>query len=117
MINNNMLYGIADLCVGNAVTIPSYLAIGSTGGTLTSNDIITSGEFQRIPVTKTRSGTVIQWAATALASSATSNLINVIGLMNSSSGGNLWANTLMPSLLQTSNYDIDFEIWVNLVGV
>ena len=117
MINNNMLYGLGDLATGTAVTIPSYMAFGSTTDTLSAVDIITSGEISRSSLeSKTRTGNVIKFIKLKSGVSATSTPINSIGLFNSSSGGNLWGNMLTSSIIQTTSFDIDFEFWVQLLG-
>lgn len=117
MINNNFLYGLCDLAIGNTVSIPSYLAMGSGSGILSSGDTVTSGEFSRGALTsKTRSGNLMKFIHLRPSTSAVSTPINVIGLMNSSTGGDLWANMLTSSILQTTSFDIDFEIWVQVTG-
>jgi hypothetical protein len=118
MINNNMLYGIGDLVLGNVVTIPSYMTLGSTTGNISSGDTITSGEFKRTALTsKTRSGNLIKFETLFTGTLTTAAPINVVGLMNSSAGGDLWANMLMASIMQSTSYDIDIELWVQFTGV
>lgn len=118
MINNATLTGIADLIVGNTVSIPSYLALSSDSPTLGPADTTLTGEFgSRIALTKSRSGTVAQLSATRLAASSTSTAINAIGMFTASSSGNLWSEMLIPSLVQTTNFDVAFESWININGV
>lgn len=117
MINNNFLYGIGDLAVGTSVTIPAYMAFGSTANVLSAADIITSGEISRsILDSKTRSGNVIKFIKLKTGATSTSTPINSIGLFNSSAGGSLWGNMLTSSIIQTSAFDIDFEYWVQILG-
>jgi hypothetical protein len=118
MINNNMLYGLGDLTIGNAVTIPSHMALGSTSNSLSSGDIITSGEFVRLPLlTKSRTGNLIKMETLFAGGIASSLPINVVGLFNSSAVGDLWANMLMASITQTTSFDIDIEVWMQFIGV
>jgi hypothetical protein len=118
MINNNMLYGIAALTVGTATAIPAYLALGSTDGTLTSGDTITSGEFSRLALTsKTSVNNVLTWDLVRTGASATSTPINTIGLWTSSTGGALWCNVLTSSLIQSTAFDVDFSVQVQFLGV
>lgn len=118
MINNNMLYGLAGLAVGNAITIPSYLAIGSTDGTLTSTDTVSSGELSRIALTtKSSVNNIITWDVVKPSATATSIPINNIGLWSSSVGGSLWASFLTSSIIQSTSFDIDFTVQVQLLGV
>lgn len=118
MINNDMLYGIGDLLIGNNVTIPSHMTLGSVSDTLSSGDIITSGEFKRQAFTSTtRIGNIVKYATLFTGATASSLAINSVGLFNSSVGGDLWANMLMSSILQTSAFDIDIEMWFQFTGV
>lgn len=118
MINNNFLYGLADLAIGTTTTIPGYLALGSTTGTLTANDIVCSGEFERNALSsKSRSGSVIKYSTTRVGTGVNSTPVNVVALMTSSSGGNLWGNMLLPSFIQTSTFNTDIDLWINLNGV
>jgi len=118
MINNNMLYGLGDMTIGNTVTIPSYMALGSSNATLSATDTIIGGEFVRLPlVTKSRTQNLIKLETLFAGGIASSLPINVVGLFNSSGGGNLWANMLMASIMQTTSFDIDVEIWIQFIGV
>jgi hypothetical protein len=118
MINDNFLNGMAGLLIGESVTIPSYLAFGSTTGTLTAQDTITSGEFDRnIYTTTERIGNVSKYSFLRTGgevATSSGQYINVIGLMNSSAGGSLWANTLVSSLLHTTAFDLDIELWFTI---
>lgn len=118
MINNNMLYGLAALAVGTATAIPAYLALGSTDGTLTSADTVTSGEFSRLALTsRTSVNNIITWDLLRTGASATSTPINVIGLWTSSVAGSLWCGVLTSSLIQSTAFDVDFSVQVQLLGV
>lgn len=117
MINNNFIYGLGDLAVGTAVNIPSHMAFGSTQDVLSASDIITSGEISRSSLdSKTRTQNVIKFVKLKTGATSTSTPINSIGLWNSSTGGQLWSNMLTSSLIQTTSFDIDFEIWIQILG-
>jgi UDP-glucose 4-epimerase len=116
MINNNLLYGVAALLAGSSYTIPSHMAFGSTTGTLTADDIITSGEFDRNALSsKTYTLNKVTYEAVIIASEASNKYVNVIGLHNDGtlgSSGNLQANFLVSSLLHTTAFDLSAELWI-----
>jgi len=116
MINNNYLNGLAKLMTGVSYNIPSYLAFGSTTGTLTATDLVTSGEFDRNALDSTEQiDYVAKFIGRRLSTEAGDERINVIGLHNSGvpgSSGNLQANMLVSSLLHTSDFDVEVEFWV-----
>ena len=117
MINDNMLSGVASLMAGSTYTVVSHLAFGSTTGTLTATDLITSGEFDRNAIdSKSATGNVVKYIATRSSTEANgTTYLNLIGWHNTStanSSGYMQANFLIPSLLQTTSFDIEFELWV-----
>jgi len=116
MINNNYLMGLAQLMNGESYTIPSYLAFGSTTGTLTAADTVTSGEFDRNILSSTpRSGTVAKFVGSRSAAEANSEVVNVVSLVNASGlggSGDVQSNFLVASLIHTTSFDVDVEFWV-----
>jgi hypothetical protein len=114
MINDNLLNGVATLLAGGSFSIPSYLAFGSTTGTLTATDVITSGEFDRNALTSDSNTTnTVTYIGSRLAVEANSEAINILSLVNSStvSGSNdIMSNFLLPSLIHTTSFDISIEV-------
>jgi hypothetical protein len=114
MINDNLLNGVATLLSGGSFTIPSYLAFGSTTGTLTATDIITSGEFDRNALSSDSNTTnTVTYIGSRLGSEASSQTINIISLVNSSTanGSNdIISNFLLPSVIHTTSFDINVEV-------
>lgn len=114
MINDNILNGIASLLAGSTFTLPSYLAFGSTTGTLTATDVITSGEFDRNVLTNDFSTTnTVTYIGNRLGVEAASETINIISLVNSSTlaGSNdIISNFLLPAVIHTTSFDINIEI-------
>ena len=114
MINDSYLEGAAGLVIGQSIDIPSHMAFGSTFGTLTGADIITSGEFDRVSLsTGERSGAIAKHIGLRSSASASSDgdLIQVVGIHTSSAGGDLWTNMLLSSLLHTTDFDVEVEMW------
>ena len=107
MINNNMLNGVARAISGSSYTIPSYLAFGSTTGTVSAADTVCSGEFDRNALTSTtRSNSLVKYVSSRLSTEAAGQTINNLCLVNSStlgSSGNIQANVLIASLVHTSD--------------
>lgn len=115
MINDNYLNGVALKMANGSYTIPSHLAFGSTTGTLTAADIITSGEFDRNPLSTIEANSnIVKYIGNRLSVEASNEIINVIGLHNASglaSTGNVQANMLLPALVHTTAFDINVEFW------
>lgn len=117
MLNDNFLNGMASLAAGESYTIISHLAFGSTTGTVTATDTITSGEFDRNAIDSTDAvGNVVKYIGSRSSAEANgSTYINVVGWHNSAtlaSSGNVQANFILPSLLQTTSFDLELELWV-----
>lgn len=116
MINDNYLEGLAKLMTGEAYTIPSHLAFGSTTGTLSATDLITSGEFDRNALSNLeRSDNVARFIGSRSSAEANNEVIRVVGFHNSASlasSGNLQANFLVSSLIHTTDFDVEVELWV-----
>jgi hypothetical protein len=118
MINDEFLEGMATLASGGSYTVISHLAFGSTSGTITATDLITSGEFERDTIDSTTStgNTVTYVGSRSSAVADGTTYINVVGWHNAStlaSSGNLQANFLLPSLLQTTSFDLEFELTID----
>jgi hypothetical protein len=120
MINDSLLSGIATLLAGSSFTIPSYLAFGSTTGTLTATDVVTSGEFDRNALdTVSKSSNSVTFTGARLGGEATSETINVISLVNTSTlaGSNdVMSNFLVSSLIHTTSFDITVQFTYTISG-
>lgn len=116
MINDNFLAGAAKLMVGESYTIPSYMAFGSSTGTLTSADTKTSGEFDRNALdSKSSTNATSKFVGSRSSVEALNETVQLIGLHNAAtlySSGNLQVNTLIASLIHTTSFDISAEFWV-----
>jgi len=115
MINDNFINQMAAVINGESITVPTYLAFGSTTGTLTSQDTVTSGEFDRnLYTTRERTNNTTKLSFLRSGTEVTTSsgqTINVIGLMTGSTAGSLWSNVLVSSLLHTTAFDLDIELW------
>ncbi len=118
MINTKLLNGVASLLGGSTFSIPSYLAFGSTTGTLTSGDVITSGEFDRnILDSKIVTDNTVKFYGSRISTEANNEYINIISMTNSATlnGSNdIMSNFLLPSLLHTTSFDINVEVWLEV---
>jgi len=116
MINDNYLEGLAQLMTGESYTITSHLAFGSTTGTLTSADIITSGEFDRNALSSSASsGAVAKFIGSRDSTEAGDEYINIVSFVNSASAGgsgDIQTNMLISSLLHTTDFTVEVEMWV-----
>lgn len=117
MINDALLIGIAKKLNNESFTLPSYLAFGSTSITPSATDTSVAGEFDRNPVTSTRSTNIIKYIGTRLATEASNQIIYNTALVNSSTllaGSTIMANTVIASLTHTTDFDIDVEYWFTI---
>jgi len=119
MINNNYLNGLASLMASESYTVVSHLAFGSTTGTLTATDTVTSGEFDRNAISsKAATGNTVKYIGSRDSTEAGNEYINVTSFVNSStvSGSNdIQTNMLVSSLLHTSDFTVEIETWIKHV--
>lgn len=115
-LNNNYLQGIAKLIIGEAVSIPSHMAFGSTTGTITAADTETSGEFDRVTLdTPERDVAIAKLIATRPGATAANEVMQNIGVWNgASSSDELWANFLISSFTHTTDFDLEVQHWVSI---
>lgn len=115
MINDNYLDGLAKLMTGESYDIPSHMAFGSTTGTLTANDVVTSGEFDRNAIDSANStNNIAKIIGRRISSEAGSETIRLVSLTNSStvSGSNdIQGNFLTSSIIHTTDFDFEVEFW------
>lgn len=119
MINDNLLNGTASLLGGQSYTLISHTAFGSTTGTITGQDLVTSGEFDRNALDATTQviDNQVRYYGRRSSVDANNEFINVIGWHNAAtlaSTGNLQANWLVASLQHTSDFDVEVQLWVNV---
>lgn len=118
-LNNNYLEGIAKLIIGEGVSIPSYLAFGSDFDVITSADIVTSGEFDRVVLsTPERDVAIAKLIGLRTGATAANEVVQNIGVWNgASSTDGLWANFLVSSFIHTSDFDLEVQHWVSITQV
>ena len=117
MINDQFLVGIAKLLNAESFTLPSYMAFGSTNIVVSATDTSIAGEFDRNPVTSTRSTNLIKFTGSRLATEANNQIIYNTALVNSSTmyaGSTIMANTVIASFIHTTDFDIDVEYWFTI---
>jgi hypothetical protein len=101
-IYDAMLNGVSKLVSGESNVTVSAMLISSV-----SSDIVGS-EFDRITTSNSSSGVNSLFEMTRSSVSANNEVLAGVGLMTSISGGELWADTVMSSLVHTT--DFDFEV-------
>lgn len=115
MINDNMLYMAAQRLAGSTtIPLPSYLAFGSSTGTLTASDVITSGEFDRNALTSiTPNLSTVTYSGTRSAAEANNERLFLVSLVNSGTAygsSDIISNFLMSSMIHTTSFDLNFEL-------
>ena len=114
MITDTFLVNMAKLLNDEAVTNPSYEGYSSDvivpDATHTSSDF--TGEIS-VRTTATGSRTNNSVTFTSLKTGATlgssTDTINTIALFNSSTAGELFTEAIVPSLIQTSDFDVETD--------
>jgi hypothetical protein len=113
MIHNTFLTDIPNLVAGNAVTIPAYMAFGSSGTPLVETNNAMNGEVgSRVAFDATTvDNNAITFTGTRLSTApgASGQTLTAVGVMNSSAGGDLWASAIMSSLLHTTAFEIEIN--------
>lgn len=116
MINDNLLNGLATYLSGGSLTIPSYLAFGSTYINVNAGDIVTSGEFDRNALdSDSVTSNTVKFYGSRGSGEANNEVITNIALVNSSTlrgSSDIQANALIGSLIHTTSFDVGVEFWI-----
>lgn len=108
MINDDGLNITAALLGGSSAPIPAYTAFGSTEITPQTTDTSIPGEFDRIAFDSI--GIVnnqVTYSAIRTGATASNEYINSVGFLTSSTGGLLFSEATVASLLHTTNFDVE----------
>lgn len=113
VVLNNMLNEMAQALAGSSYVLPSYLAFGSDTLSISVSDSAITGEIgSRSATTNSTASASVTFNAirtgASVASSAGESL-NAAYLISASSGGTLLSELTLPSLLHTTNFDIDTD--------
>ena len=113
MITDTFLNTMAALINGETSTIPAYNSWSSTAITLDPTDTELTGEFgSRTSISnQTRTNNAVLWESIRVGATIGSagDRINSMGLNDTSTAGNLFAEALVSSLLQTSDFDLELN--------
>ena len=105
------LIELAKALNGESNTIPSHVAFSSTVITPDTADTSIPGELDRSATSGTRVTNQVTFNAlrSGATASSTGDYINTLGLFTSTSGGNLYAEALVPSVLHTTTFDLEID--------
>lgn len=113
MIPDSLLDITASLLGGGSPAVPSHLAFGSTEVTPGATDTSIPGEFDRLALDSVGVvNNVVTFSVIRTGATAANEYINVIGLFNDATAGDLCVENVVTSLLHTSNFDV--EVIINL---
>ncbi len=116
MINDNYLNGLASLMAGTSYDLPGWMAFGSTTGTLTANDLVTTDEFDRNALdSSSTTNNIVKMVGRRLGTTAAGETIRNVGVHNivtDDSSGYLQLNMLTSGIVHTSDFDLEVEFWV-----
>lgn len=113
MITDTYLYNITKLMNGESSAIPSYTAFTSTVITPDSTDTssLFADEYTRVIATGVRSLNQLTFSSLRPGTIASSDgdILNTMGLFNASTGGELLAEAVIPSILHTTSFDLETD--------
>lgn len=111
VIPDTHLAEVAKAMAGESYVVPAYYAFSNTLTTANITDTSLSGEYgARVAVDMTRDVNVISYSATktgALVGTAGESILGLASL-SASSTGVLMTETVIPTINQTSAFDIEF---------
>ena len=111
MIPDVSLNNMAALLKGDTVVVPSHLTFGTTVITPSAGDTTLDGETgSRIELsTPTRTNNIVFFEGIRTGAIANDEYLNATALFNSTSGGTLYAEATMASVLHTTTFDIEVD--------
>lgn len=108
-----MLEESAKAMAGESFTYPSYITAGTTALTILPTDTTLSGETgSRVLGTSSRSAETLSLTGIKSGASiltATGTYLETVAAFTASTGGNYMTGVSLPSILQTTNFDIQFN--------
>ena len=113
-VMNNMLTETAKAIAGESYSVMSHLAFSTdTSFAIAVSDSAISGESgDRIALSDSRSVATVTFNGTrtgALVASSDGETLTGAGTLSASSGGTLFSEILLPSLLHTTSFDIEVD--------
>jgi hypothetical protein len=114
MILDNFLNEVAKALAGSSYVYPAYLTVGTGTTALSTSSTALSGEVgdARRSMTITRSANVVDFSAVRPGSdvnSSSGEYLNELGIFSALTSGTMLSALSIPSLLQTTAYDIEIS--------
>lgn len=97
---------------GESTVIPGYVAFSEDSIIPDPTDTSLPSELDRSSIAGSRIANTATFSAIrsgATATPSTGDFINSLGLLNTSSGGTLFAEATVPDILHTSDFDFEVE--------
>lgn len=114
MILDKHLSNIAKAMMGTAYTYPTYLSQSTTAVTVLSTNTVLPDEMSaRFSLTRAAYPTYIDYSGISTGSSvtqATGSTIRTIALFSAATSGDMHVEVSIPSITQTTNFDINWVI-------
>lgn len=119
MINDKFTQAIAKALNGESFGTPAYLTVGTSTLTLTPSLTSITGELTpRIATTSSRTDSQVTWTAvrsgTAVQQTATGDTLQVVAWLTAAASGDVHEAVSLPSLLQTTNFDIEDDLIITI---
>lgn len=116
MITDNFLTGLAKFSAGESYDIPAYLTVSSDSDvTAAASTTSLLGEFgSRFSLAFDRTDDTVKYSAVRSGAivGSSGDVLTAVALFPESTGSGCQLITVLPSLTQTSSFDIDFNMEV-----
>lgn len=116
MIQNTFLNKLPQLVAGSTVNLPSHMAFSSSATLPVESDNTLTGEIgTRVSFDSTTidsNSLTFTGTRSSVAPGASGDTLTSFGIMNSTTGGDMWATAIMSSLLHTTSFDIELNMTV-----
>lgn len=117
MILNNHLNNLAQAMNGDAYNYPSYGAVSTSAISVVATDTSMTGEIDsRFLMPGSVSNNQISYSGIRSGTEVTvygGDTLKGFGAFSASSSGTMHAEITLPSITQTTNFDIEFNLTVN----
>lgn len=119
MITNNFLNETAKALAGESYVVPTFMAFGSTVITPNAASTVVTGEIgDRYALSDSRSNAIVTWSGIrtgADVATSSGDTLNAIYMLSASTGGTLFSENTLSSIIHTTAFDIavDYAVTVS----
>lgn len=116
VLTDVFLIEMAKALNGESFSTPTHGAFSSSVITPAATDTSLPSEYDRSSFTGSRDSNEVTFSGLRSGATASSSgdYINLFGLLDSSSGGNLFLEALVPSVLHTTSFDFEVDATITI---